>query len=119
MDGSEAILETIDYITALFIDDTGIPKSTWSRLVWKFKHGREHVSRPEAHLSHRPETAIVGIHGAEDPKIKCSLGKEAADTLQMLGMDVTWRCYPELGHWYKIPEEIDDIAEYLTGKLTI
>ncbi|RMZ88871.1 hypothetical protein DV736_g3908, partial [Chaetothyriales sp. CBS 134916] len=63
-------------------------------------------------------TPVFLGHGAEDPKIKCSLGKEAADTLQMLGMDVTWRCYPELGHWYKIPEEIDDIVEYLKGKLT-
>jgi len=64
-------------------------------------------------------TPVFLGHGAEDPKIKYSLGKEAADTLQMLGMDVRGRCYPELGHWYKIPEEIDDIVEYLTGKLTI
>lgn len=64
-------------------------------------------------------TPVFLGHGAADPKTKCSLGKEAADTLQMLGMDVTWRCYPELGHWYKIPEEIDDMVEYLTGKLTI
>ena len=64
-------------------------------------------------------TSVFLGHGAENPKIKCSLGKEATETLQMLGMDVTWRYYPELGHWYKIPEEIDDTVEYLTKQLSI
>jgi predicted esterase len=74
--------------------------------------------------SHSPEnlsltTPVFLGHGKEDLKIKCSLGEEAVNVLKTLGMDVTWRCYSELGHWYKIPDEIDDVVEYLMRKLTI
>lgn len=56
-------------------------------------------------------------HGENDEKIKYSLGEEAAQTLSSLGMQVTWKGYPGLGHWYKIPEEIDDILEFLQTKV--
>ena len=64
-------------------------------------------------------TPVFLGHGKEDLKIKCSFGTEAVNTLNILGIDVTWRCYSELGHWYKIPDEIDDIVEYLMRTLTI
>ncbi|KIW36505.1 uncharacterized protein PV06_11270 [Exophiala oligosperma] len=64
-------------------------------------------------------TPVFLGHGREDLKINCSLGEEAANTLTELGMDVTWRLYSKLGHWYKIPDEIDDIVDFLAGKLTI
>lgn len=29
------------------------------------------------------------------------------------GMDVTWRAYEGFGHWYKVPDEIDDVVRFL------
>lgn len=62
-------------------------------------------------------TPVLLCHGEEDEKVKCKLGKEAAECLSSLGMQVTWKCYPGLGHSYKIPDEIDDIFEFLEGIL--
>lgn len=62
-------------------------------------------------------TPVLLCHGEDDEKVKCRLGKETAQCLSSLGMQVTWKCYPGLGHWYKIPDEIDDIFEFLKGIL--
>ncbi|KAF2866833.1 Alpha/Beta hydrolase protein [Massariosphaeria phaeospora] len=56
-------------------------------------------------------------HGERDEKVDCRLGDEAASTLSSLGMDVTWKRYPDLGHWYQIPGEIDDIVAFLNTTL--
>ncbi|KFY34895.1 hypothetical protein V494_06387 [Pseudogymnoascus sp. VKM F-4513 (FW-928)] len=63
-------------------------------------------------------TPVLLCHGEDDEKVKCNLGKEASQCLFSLGMPVTWKCYPGLGHWYKIPDEIDDIFEFLEAKLS-
>jgi predicted esterase len=60
-------------------------------------------------------TPVFLGHGAMDEKVPCRLGEEAANTLSLLGMQVNWKKYPELGHWYQVPEEIDDIFEFLSG----
>ncbi|KFY32816.1 hypothetical protein V495_08705 [Pseudogymnoascus sp. VKM F-4514 (FW-929)] len=62
-------------------------------------------------------TPVLLCHGEDDEKVKCRLGKEAAQSLSSLGMDVTWKCYSGLGHWYKIPDEMDDIFEFLEAIL--
>ncbi|KAG4431278.1 hypothetical protein IFR05_013244 [Cadophora sp. M221] len=62
-------------------------------------------------------TPVLLCHGLDDQKIKCTLGEEAAHTLSSLGMQITWKDYSGLGHWYKIPDEIDDIVEFLRVKL--
>ncbi|KAF2842099.1 alpha/beta-hydrolase [Patellaria atrata CBS 101060] len=59
------------------------------------------------------ETPIFLGHGAKDEKVGCYLGEEAARTLRSLNINVTWKYYPELGHWYQIPDEIDDIVSFL------
>ncbi|KAF3925355.1 hypothetical protein ABW20_dc0109821 [Dactylellina cionopaga] len=59
------------------------------------------------------QTPVFLGHGALDEKVKCSLGEEARDGLQSLGLEVTWKRYPELGHWYSVPNEIDDIEYFL------
>lgn len=28
-------------------------------------------------------------------------------------MDVTWKAYEEFGHWYKVPDVIDDAVRFL------
>ncbi|KAF1957711.1 alpha/beta-hydrolase [Byssothecium circinans] len=62
-------------------------------------------------------TPVFLGHGAKDDVVPSRFGEEAAGTLTSLGMDVTWKCYPELGHWYQVPEEIDDILAFLTERL--
>ncbi len=62
-------------------------------------------------------TPVLLCHGIDDQKIKCTLGEEAAHTLSSLGMQITWKSYLGLCHWYKIPDEIDDIFEFLRVKL--
>jgi predicted esterase len=56
-------------------------------------------------------------HGTADEKVSFHLGEESRDTLQQFGLDVTWRQYDEFGHWYKVPDELDDIACFLRGKV--
>lgn len=62
-------------------------------------------------------TPVFLAHGEDDEKIKVTLGQEAAQTLSSIGIQTTWKSYPGLGHWYKIPEEIDDILEFLQLRL--
>ena len=62
-------------------------------------------------------TPVLLCHGEEDEKIKLDLGEKAAHTLSSLGMQISWKIYPGLGHWYKIPDEIDDILEFLRVKV--
>ncbi|KAK6352890.1 hypothetical protein TWF696_004891 [Orbilia brochopaga] len=54
-------------------------------------------------------------HGALDEKVPCGLGEQASYALQALGFQVTWRRYEQLGHWYAVPDEIDDIITFLAG----
>ena len=56
-------------------------------------------------------------HGEDDQKIRYERGEEAAQTLRSLGMLIQWKGYSGLGHWYKIPDEIDDIVEFLRTKI--
>jgi predicted esterase len=58
-------------------------------------------------------TPIFLGHGAVDEKVSVRLGEEARDTLEGLGCDVQWKAYEELGHWYKVPDEMDDVVEFL------
>jgi predicted esterase len=58
-------------------------------------------------------TPVFLGHGSADDKITIDLGRRSRDTLRDIGFDVTWAEYEGQGHWYKIPEEIDDIAKFL------
>jgi predicted esterase len=51
-------------------------------------------------------------HGKTDEKVPFALGNEASATLKRLGMDVEWKEY-DIGHWYLVPDEIDDIVTFL------
>ncbi|KAL2022195.1 hypothetical protein VTK56DRAFT_6024 [Thermocarpiscus australiensis] len=58
-------------------------------------------------------TPIFLGHGEADEKIRDSLGVSACRTLRSLGFHVVMRSYKDLGHWYKIPDEIDDIVDFV------
>ena len=61
-------------------------------------------------------TPVFLGHGRNDEKVKMELGLQAAGILRDVGMQVTWKEYDE-GHWYKVPEEIDDIVEFLHKRM--
>ena len=59
-------------------------------------------------------------HGSADEKVSIKLGEEMADFLTgKLQMDVTWKVYERFGHWYKTPDEIDDIVQFLRKEVGV
>ena len=63
------------------------------------------------------KTPVLLGHGELDEKVKCRLGRELADTLTTLGMDVEFTIYTGFGHWYKVPDQVDHIAAFLQDKM--
>ncbi|VUC21476.1 unnamed protein product [Clonostachys rosea] len=62
-------------------------------------------------------TPIFLGHGAADEKIVPELGENACRTLRDIGFKVLWRTYQDQGHWYKVPEEIDDILAFMGSEM--
>ncbi|GAP91707.1 putative acyl-protein thioesterase [Rosellinia necatrix] len=62
-------------------------------------------------------TPIFLGHGDCDEKKPHALGEAAARTMRAAGYTVDWNLYAGLGHWYKIPEEIDDIVRFIGEKV--
>ena len=65
------------------------------------------------------QTPIFLGHGEADDKVSVKLGQEAASTLIKMGMDIAWKGYKDFGHWYKLPDELDDIVDFLHFKVGI
>ncbi|KAJ3576256.1 hypothetical protein NPX13_g3763 [Xylaria arbuscula] len=61
-------------------------------------------------------TPIFLGHGDADEKKPYVLGEDAARTMRAAGYNVEWKLYPGLGHWYKIPNEIDDIVQFIRSR---
>ena len=59
------------------------------------------------------------VHGSADKKVSVKLGEQAAATLRDVGIDVRWKAYKEFSHWYKVPDEIEDIVRFLSEKVGI
>lgn len=70
---------------------------------------------PVSHLK-TPIFLFLG-HGSLDEKVSVNLGRRMASILSDgFGMDVTWKAYADLGHWYQIPGEIDNAVQFLQEK---
>ncbi|KAL4956524.1 Alpha/Beta hydrolase protein [Aspergillus filifer] len=68
------------------------------------------------------QTPVFLGHGAADPKVSVKLGQRMAFVLSDangFNMDVTWKVYEEFGHWYKVPDEMDDILAFLKDKTSV
>ncbi|KAI1413147.1 phospholipase/carboxylesterase [Hypoxylon sp. FL1857] len=70
------------------------------------------ISNPKKEKTAQSTPIFLG-HGDMDEKKPPEAGKAAAQTMQAAGYDVVWKLYENLGHWYKIPDEIDDIVEFI------
>ncbi len=64
------------------------------------------------------QTPVLLGHGELDDKVDCCLGRQMANALKSLSMDVEFMAYAGLGHWYKVPEQVQDIAVFLLGNMT-
>lgn len=63
----------------------------------------------------RRATFLLG-HGADDAYVDVELGREAARILRRVGYEVVWKEYTgaeQEGHWFKVPEGIDDVFDVL------
>ncbi|CAH0043728.1 unnamed protein product [Clonostachys solani] len=62
-------------------------------------------------------TPVFLGHGTADEKVAPELGESACSTLREIGFKVLWRAYQGQGHWYKVPEEIDDILAFMSTEM--
>ncbi|KAI1011956.1 hypothetical protein LB503_004317 [Fusarium chuoi] len=65
-----------------------------------------------------PSTNVFLGHGTDDAYVDVELGRKARDIMIQAGFTVEWREYQgaELeGHWFKAPEEVDDILNFLVA----
>ncbi|KAF2499421.1 alpha/beta-hydrolase [Lophium mytilinum] len=62
------------------------------------------------------ETPVFLGHGTKDDKVRLHMGKQAYGIFERLQVPITWKTY-EFGHWWKEPEEIDDIVKFLQDKV--
>jgi predicted esterase len=117
-----------------FVDDAGEevifsatpaePDANMTRLQLDAANtARDIASLPPLDLDTNKSPAFVHTpvflgHGKHDEKVALKLGERARDVLQQLGCDVQWREYDE-GHWYKVPDQIDDLVTWLTQRMDI
>ncbi|KAJ5169562.1 Phospholipase/carboxylesterase/thioesterase [Penicillium coprophilum] len=71
--------------------------------------------QPKSSFHHLQVPVFIG-HGSEDLKVRVELGRRMSHVLSAgFGMDVTWKAYEKLGHWYR-EDEIEDILRFLQEK---
>jgi predicted esterase len=63
-------------------------------------------------LAYRRTPVFLG-HGDSDDVVELSHGHNAVSALRSLGLDTCWKVYRGQGHWYSVPDTIDDIAIFL------
>ncbi|KAF2862710.1 Phospholipase/carboxylesterase [Piedraia hortae CBS 480.64] len=69
------------------------------------------------HKSAGNQTPLFFGHGIDDAYVDIELGRQASRTMAKVGIPSEWKEYSgadKEGHWFKEPEEIDDICEFLT-----
>ena len=59
------------------------------------------------------QTAIMLGHGDQDDNVKLEYGERSMLLMNILCKTVNWKVYEHQGHWYKVPEQINDIVGFL------
>ncbi|KAJ5339965.1 Phospholipase/carboxylesterase/thioesterase [Penicillium brevicompactum] len=96
------VIQTIDHIRGIL----GLPllEPAW----------RPSTDSKSSFVIPQLRTPVFVGHGTEDPKVSVLLGKKMSNFLSTgLGMDVTWKSYDGLGHWYRVEDELEDILDFL------
>lgn len=76
------------------------------------QEGEEAQDDPDQILRNTP---ILLEHCADDALVPIRAGRDARDALLRWGASVTWKEYPDGGHWFNCPAGADDVAEFLRG----
>lgn len=58
-------------------------------------------------------TPVLLEHCSDDGTVPVSHGHTLRDTLRGFGADVTWREYPDGGHWFRSPTGIDEAIAFI------
>ena len=69
----------------------------------------------DVQVSHRPPPVFIG-HDVDDAYVDIELGRQAARILAQVALTVEWKEYSgaeDEGHWFKVPDEMDDIHRFL------
>ncbi|KAI8930940.1 hypothetical protein NX059_011955 [Plenodomus lindquistii] len=85
----------------------------WLREELRFDSEVEGLSSASPPLQSIP---IFMGHGKDDEKVPRTFGKLATDFLGSIDVDVTWKEYEGLGHWYS-EDMLQDIIEFLKEKV--
>lgn len=79
--------------------------------------------REEAELDPKPpaksfpfiKTPVFMGHGQKDKDVELYHGQQAANCLERMGIEVEFKTYPDMAHWY-CPEELGDISKFITQR---
>lgn len=72
-----------------------------------------------AHGDVLKKTPMLLEHCANDPLVLVEWGRKQCEVLRGFGANVTWREYPDGGHWINSPRGIDDAVAFLTAALEL
>ncbi|KAJ5325270.1 Acyl-protein thioesterase 1 [Penicillium brevicompactum] len=96
------IIQTIDHIRGIL--DLPLLEPAW----------RLSTDSKSSFMIPQLRTPVFMGHGTEDPKVSVLLGRKMSNFLSTgLGMNVTWKSYDGLGHWYRVEDELEDIIDFL------
>jgi len=63
-------------------------------------------------------TPVLLEHCVDDPLVLVGNGRVLRDTLRGFGTNVTWKEYPDGGHWFNSPVGVDDAVGFLEEHVT-
>lgn len=70
-----------------------------------------------AHADVLKNTPMLLEHCKDDPLVLVDWGRKQAETLHSFGANVTWKEYPDGGHWFNSFQGMDDVVEFLNRVL--
>lgn len=62
-------------------------------------------------------TPMLLEHCIDDDLVPIDTGRSLRDTMTRFGAQVTWKEYPDGGHWFNAPTGIDDVVAFLKSHL--
>ncbi|KAM0323251.1 hypothetical protein ACHAQA_008842 [Verticillium albo-atrum] len=65
------------------------------------------------------KTPMLLEHCVDDPLVLVDWGRQLKDQLAGFGAPVTWKEYPDGGHWFNSPRGIDDAVAFISQSLAV